>query len=890
MKTTRQFLMSALAVLALGAVLLGLSLYKLGVANDAVARVNLVRYTSYLLADELRQSSDDLTRLARTYVVSGDPEWEKQYFEILDIRNGKKPRPNQYEKIYWDFRAVGMDPGRGTGATISLQELMKQAGFTDAEFGKLKEAQANSDDLVNTETVAMNMVKGQLADGKGGFSLKGAPDLPKAQAMMHDKNYHQFKAKIMKPVDEFLVLVDTRTQAAVTAASASKDNWYLILIGCVVLNVTIALLAMIGFARYFLARLGAEPVVVAEAVGRIANGDLDQEIHLRPGDRGSLLASVRSLSQRVGFVTSSVRNLAVEQRAGHLAARMPVDDLPGDFAVLAQEVNALVVSQNQSLQEVTALVGAYAQQDFSKSLPAQPGDKAVVKERLDAVKMSLENSARAAVTNQRVVAALNKASTNVMIADSNNDVIFMNDAMLSMMQRNEAELRQVLPQFAARDLVGQNIDLFHKNPSHQRNLLANLRSTYRTQIQIGKLHFALFANPIVDVGGTRIGTVVEWFDRTAEVGIETEVASVVEAAGNGDFSGRLGVDGKTGFFATLATAMNRVMETSEQGLNDVADLLTAFANGDLTHRIERNYQGLFGKVRDSANTTAENLAKVLSEVSITAEALLGAAGQVSATAQSLSQAASEQSASVEQTSAQIETMSASIEQNNENAKVTDAMATKASTEASEGGGAVTETVGAMKEIAAKIGIVDDIAYQTNLLALNAAIEAARAGEQGKGFAVVAAEVRKLAERSQGAAKEIGDLALKSVSTAERAGRLLDEIVPSIRRTSDLVQDISAASAKQSESVVQIGGAMGQLLKATQQNALASEHLAATSEELSGQAEKLQHSVAFFNVGGDEPPPPVGRRAQERRNPAAAKVPIALTTVVPVRGGGNFKPY
>jgi methyl-accepting chemotaxis protein len=126
-------------------------------------------------------------------------------------------------------------------------------------------------------------------------------------------------------------------------------------------------------------------------------------------------------------------------------------------------------------------------------------------------------------------------------------------------------------------------------------------------------------------------------------------------------------------------------------------------------------------------------------------------------------------------------MSASISQNSENAKVTDGMATKASKEATEGGGAVSQTLTAMKQIAAKIGIVDDIAYQTNLLALNAAIEAARAGEHGKGFAVVAAEVRKLAERSQEAAKEIGEFAGNSVTTAVRAGRLLDEIVPSIQK-------------------------------------------------------------------------------------------------------------
>ncbi|MCF8155087.1 MAG: chemotaxis protein [Rhodoferax sp.] len=497
--------------------------------------------------------------------------------------------------------------------------------------------------------------------------------------------------------------------------------------------------------------------------------------------------------------------------------------------------------------------------------------------------------------NTRIKNALDKCTTNVMIADVDLNIVYMNETVTSMMQRNEAELRKTLPQFDARNLIGKNIDVFHKNPSHQRGLLSALKTTYRTQIKVGNLYFGLIANPVVDAQGNRLGSVVEWADRTAEVGVENEVAGIVQAAAMGDFSSRLITEGKVGFFANLATGMNQLLETSERGLTDVADVLAAFAEGNLTMRIERDYSGLFGKVKDSANSTAENLTRVMSEVRAAADALTGAANQVSATAQSLSQAASEQAASVEETTASIDVMSASINQNSDNAKVTDGMATKASKEATEGGGAVSQTVTAMKQIASKIGIVDDIAYQTNLLALNAAIEAARAGEHGKGFAVVAAEVRKLAERSQEAAKEIGELAGNSVHTAERAGKLLDEIVPSIQKTSELVQEIAASSAEQSESVVQIGGAMGQLSKATQQNASASEELAATSEELSGQAEQLQQSIAFFNIGDDSPKvlsrhaPLNVPSANVRRAGAAPRLGAPPNGAV-VRGSGNFKPY
>jgi methyl-accepting chemotaxis protein len=373
--------------------------------------------------------------------------------------------------------------------------------------------------------------------------------------------------------------------------------------------------------------------------------------------------------------------------------------------------------------------------------------------------------------------------------------------------------------------------------------------------------------------------------------IFTDVVRVFGALAAGDLSQRITRD-YAGTFNQLKVDANDTTEKLSGIIEDVGRVFSGLATGDLTQRIERSAQGVFDQVKQDANASCDKLSEIIEEVRGAADALTGAANQVSATAQSLSQAASELAASVEETSASIDVMSASISQNSDNAKVTDGMATKTSAEAVDGGSAVSQTVTAMKQIAAKIGIVDDIAYQTNLLALNAAIEAARAGEHGKGFAVVAAEVRKLAERSQEAAREIGDLAGSSVSTAERAGKLLDEIVPSIQRTSELVQEIAAASAEQSESVVQIGGAMGQLSKATQQNASASEELAATSEELSGQAEQLQQSVAFFNLGTEAPK--VRNRhepvASERRGGATPRLPAAVKAPAARGGSGNFKPY
>jgi aerotaxis receptor len=273
----------------------------------------------------------------------------------------------------------------------------------------------------------------------------------------------------------------------------------------------------------------------------------------------------------------------------------------------------------------------------------------------------------------------------------------------------------------------------------------------------------------------------------------------------------------------------------------------SISSGALIVESSQLTMGGLGPLRHAVNSLVGNVASVVSDIRMGADQLLSSTTQVSSTSQSLSQSASEQAASVEETSATLEQATASIKQNADNARLTDTMAQQASSQAREGGAAVQQTVAAMQSIAERISIIDDIAYQTNMLALNAAIEAARAGEHGKGFAVVAAEVRKLAERSQVAAKEIGDLASSTVKQTETAGQLLAQMVPAIAKTSDLVQEINAASEEQATGMQQINQAVAQLNAVTQQNASASEQLAATAEEMNAQANQLLVSVSQFKV-------------------------------------------
>jgi len=173
------------------------------------------RYLSYVTADELRQSSDDLTRMVRTYVMTKNPRYEQMYWDILAIRNGQKARPLRYENIYWDFMASTNTKPRPDGQKISLFEMMKDLGFTPEELAKLTQAETHSNDLVRIEEIAMHAMKGEFLDAEGKFTVKKEPDYDYARTILYGESYHKEKVDIMTPIDEFFVMVNARTEAKV---------------------------------------------------------------------------------------------------------------------------------------------------------------------------------------------------------------------------------------------------------------------------------------------------------------------------------------------------------------------------------------------------------------------------------------------------------------------------------------------------------------------------------------------------------------------------------------------------------------------------------------------------------------------------------------------------
>ncbi len=214
------------------------------------------KFESYLLADELRQSSDDLTRLMRTYATTGENKYKDYFFTVLDIRNGKKPRPEKYNRIYWDFYPVTGNKPRPDEKTITLADIMKQTGFTESEFAKLEEARKNSDGLVRTEEIAMSAMQGKLEEDAKSLILPNENLKEFARRILHNEKYHSDKFNIMKPIDDFYVMLEARTNQEVLD---SKEKQTFLLQATIFILISLVLASLFSF--YYIHREVTRPIL-----------------------------------------------------------------------------------------------------------------------------------------------------------------------------------------------------------------------------------------------------------------------------------------------------------------------------------------------------------------------------------------------------------------------------------------------------------------------------------------------------------------------------------------------------------------------------------------------------------------------------------------------------
>ncbi|NYZ61707.1 methyl-accepting chemotaxis protein [Luteimonas deserti] len=349
--------------------------------------------------------------------------------------------------------------------------------------------------------------------------------------------------------------------------------------------------------------------------------------------------------------------------------------------------------------------------------------------------------------------------------------------------------------------------------------------------------------------------------KTNLVAINGEIRRLVDAAARGDFSERGDAAGFEYAFRAMVDGLNQLMETADANLGDVSRVLRAIAEGDLTQRMQGDFQGVFARMRDDANATVAQLTGIVGRIQEASGAIGTASSEIASGNNDLSRRTEQQAANLEETAASMEELTSTVRQNADHARQANQLAIGAATVASQGGDVVGQVVQTMsdieqssRKIADIISVIDGIAFQTNILALNAAVEAARAGEQGRGFAVVASEVRTLAQRSAQAAKEIKSLIDDSTGKVEggaalaaQAGKTMGEIVTSVQRVTDIMSEIAAASQEQASGIEQVNRTITHMDETTQQNAALVEEASAAAGAMEAQAAALAATVAVFRL-------------------------------------------
>ncbi len=346
--------------------------------------------------------------------------------------------------------------------------------------------------------------------------------------------------------------------------------------------------------------------------------------------------------------------------------------------------------------------------------------------------------------------------------------------------------------------------------------------------------------------------------------INAQIDELARAARAGDFSMRGDAAAFQYQFKAMVEHLNGMMASSQASIADVSDVLRAISHGDLTARMTGEYDGVFARMRDDANTTTAQLTGIVRGIQVAADSINNAAQELAAGNNDLSRRTEQQAANLEEAAASMEELTSTVRQNAE-------LARQADNEAHAAGAAVRETEQAMAQMASVMGeidqssariseistVIDGIAFQTNILALNAAVEAARAGEQGRGFAVVASEVRTLAQRAGVAAKEIKEL-IEDAAAKVKSGlavtveseAAIARVAQASSRTTQLMSDIAAASKEQAAGIEQVNQVVVQMDQVTQQNAALVEEATAASRALEEQAHALTTSVSVFKVEGE----------------------------------------
>lgn len=477
----------------------------------------------------------------------------------------------------------------------------------------------------------------------------------------------------------------------------------------------------------------------------------------------------------------------------------------------------------------------------------------------------------------RIRAALDGCRTNVMVCDGEGRVVYVNNSLLRFFGEAQEDFRVAFPGCSAKDMLGRVMESIQGQAGSRQGQQQAIR------FALGRRTVSLSLSPVMHADGRRLGTAVEWLELTDELAAAAEVAEMVAAAVEGDFSRRVPLAGKPDALQRIAEGMNEINALVESAVGEFATVADGLAAGDLTQRMTGTYRGRLGELKSSLNTALVHLGETVAMIQGRAGNVARAATEIDSGAGELAERTEQTAANLEETAATTEQLAASVKHSASRSREATELANEAMGVAQDGKDVVAQAVSAIERIETSsvriseiVSVIDDIAFQTNLLALNAAVEAARAGDAGRGFAVVASEVRALAQRSGQAAKDIKGLIVSSneqvgegVRFVRSTGDALERIVAAAGKVSTTVVEISQAAAEQAHGIEEMSRAVAHMDETTQQNAALAEQSATSATDLMAEIGALRTLVSFF-------------RADDTFRADAAPVPHRTAAAEPVR--------
>jgi len=634
-------------------------------------------------------------------------------------------------------------------------------------------------------------------------------------------------SKISKPMREMKNVAQSLSAGDVTVTTSYSSNDEIGALADAFRNVVIA---------------QQEKIKAAEA---IANGDFEYKLHV-VSEQDTLALAMLKMIEQLKHLQKELAEVIEAQKAGEMNVRCSATGLDGTYRDLLEGINEALDTIQNPLLFSSRIISEYAEGRLEQEMPELPGQQLIFSDVINKIR----NNLRLMVAE---TLRLTEAAKSGRISER------------GAVQGLSGSYSQIVEGF------NQTLDNIVRPVILTRN--------YLNRIAAGNLPDSIPEEFLGEFSEIRDSLLTSVQSIRAVV---NDVDALTTSAINGDLQYRADVSKHHGQYEKIVSGLNQLISVIVEPIRELAEVLNLMAEGDFCSTIQGQYAGEFNRIKETLNQTVDSLNRMFGQMSMISEQVNTGAEQVAESSNSVSEGATEQAASLQEISASISQVASQSRRNAENAESANKLSDDVSGTAEDGKNWMDEMVNSMSsiehssnEISKIIKVIDEIAFQTNLLALNAAVEAARAGVHGKGFAVVAEEVRNLAQRSSKAAHETTQLIEDSIfkvnagtKVAGQTAESISKIIDGVRKVSHLIAEIDLASKEQVSGIDQLHQALSQIDQVTQANSASAEQSASASQELSGQALRLQKSIERLKIRNNQQKQLPTAPAQTSRQKAA----------------------